>query len=1206
MDPSPQQVRPEDRLTPSQRAAVAARGNVLVMAGAGTGKTHTLIQRCLACLREDGAVMDEILVVTFTEAAAAEMRQRLRRALEESAREQPEDPRRQEQLALFETARIGTLHSFCLRLVREHFHELGLDPDLAVVEPAEAHWRAEEVLEEELQRHYAGETGFDRAVQELIQIYGAGRDESIRALVLQLHHYAQTRPDAESWLARQLEMFAAPEPELWRAWLLEAVDEWREEWLAPLEELRGDNVKAAELLDLLRPLPRPCTRAEAAALLAAVQATGTVWPPKKKGVLEKPLKSFFADAAFLASLARTGDGPDPLAEDWAWTRGHMTTLLQLARNFSERFAEGKLRDGVADFHDLEQFALKLLWDYTTDGPTATARRWRARLRFVLVDEYQDINAAQDRIIQALSREGAEANRFLVGDVKQSIYRFRLADPAIFRAYACAWREPSAAAGAAAGISPSAGQTLALTDNFRSRAGLLNLVNSVFAALMHGEAGGVAYDAEARLQFGSPASRANLAGTAGKPPRAELLLLKTGRNETAPDADADGAVEDLDDTEKEARLLAARLVELRTSGHEIWDEERHGFRAAEWRDMAVLLRAPGNRAEVYAREFDRAGIPLVVERGGFFESAEIADLLGLLQLLDNPLQDTPAIAVLRSPLVGLTLDELAEIRLTMLREPFWTALKRSREISAGLGGATRGKVAGFLERHARWRTLAHQAPLAVCLETMLAETQYLEWLGGRPRGAQRQANVRRLLALAEQFDQFPQQGLHRFLKFIQAQRDAGNEPEVAPVLAENAVRLMSIHQSKGLEFPVVAVADLARGFNLQDFRADILFDERRGLCPRVKPPSAGGRYPSLAHWLARRAGRRELAGEELRLLYVALTRARDTLILAGNVTEKKWAACWTTPAAITPQQILAAGSDADWLGLWFARQLSGPAGDCGMLPDLRWRLVAESELPAAPAPPPVAVWEPPPLTEEARHRLQTALAWQYQFAAATEYPAKTSVTALRRQAGEMDDEALPRFPAPSADRAEHRRSPSDLSAAETGTAHHVFLQHVGLERTTDLQSLAGEAERLRRELWLTPAQSRALDLESVAAFWASALGREIRGRAAMVRRELAFTARFRPEELAALSGIELPPANRPALAGEFAVLQGVVDLAVLLPAEIWVVDFKTDHLAAGELAAKAAYYTPQLKLYSAALAKIYGRPVGRCQLHFLAARQTVPV
>ncbi len=1216
MESPPPQARSSGPLTPSQAAAVAARGNVLVMAGAGTGKTHTLIQRCLACLGEDGTALANILVVTFTEAAAAEMRQRLRAALEELSRAHPDDVFTQEQLALFDTAHIGTLHGFCLSLVREHFHELGLDPDLTVLESAEARLRAEEVIEEALQRHYAGETDFDLAVQSLIQVYGGGRDDSIRALILRLHHYSQTRPDAEGWLAGQLEMFATPEAARWQSWLLEAIAAWREEWLPRLAALRAENVKAAELLDLLRRLAPPVTREPAAAVLESVQAAAGVWPPRKKGVLEKPLKPLFADAAFLLSLARMKDGADPLAEDWAWTRGHMATLLQLTRDFSAQFAGAKKADGVLDFHDLEQFALKLLWDVSSGGPTPTALHWRAKLHFVFVDEYQDINAAQDQIIRALSRTDGEANRFLVGDVKQSIYRFRLADPKIFRAYALRWHAPH-------------GQTLALTENFRSREGLLNFVNSLFEPLMRAEFGGVAYDQNAHLKFGSPETRAALAAAPGSPPRVELLLLQRGEAAPEEDADADGdLVAELDNAEKEARLLAGRLARLKAEGHEIWDAAGKAFRAAEWRDMAVLLRAPGSKAEVYAREFDRAGIPLVVERGGFYESAEVADLLNLLELLDNPLQDTPTIAVLRSPLVGLSLDELAQIRLTVARESFWTALNRSREMPAGFAEETLRKITGFLERFARWRTLARRAPLAPCLETVLVETHYLEWLRTRPRGAQRQANVSRLLALAEQFDQFQHQGLHRFLKFTEAQREAEAEPEVAPVLAENAVRLMSIHQSKGLEFPVVAVADLAKGFNLQDRRAEIIFDEDRGLCPRVKPPSTGRRYPSLPHWLAQQELRREQAGEELRLLYVALTRARDTLILTGGVTEKKWETLWAEADAVTPQAILAAGSYADWLGLWFARQArgvepqpkaaqraSGNPGEeaapaktdtAGELPQLRWRLVADAELTVPPAAGNGDGKREPPLLDEATaKRLQSVLSWQYGFAAATEYKAKTSVTTLRRQAAELaDDEAQPFFT--PVVRWELLGGNSGLSAAETGTAHHIFLQHVRLENTTEVSLLALEAERMTQEKWLTAEESRALDLAAIAAFWTSAEGRDLREHPAAVRRELAFTARFEPGELAALSGMAAAGGPARELAGEFVVVQGVADLAVLLPEEIWLVDFKTDSLAAGELAEKTRHYAPQLKLYAGALEKIYHRPVTRRRLHFLAARLTVEI
>ena len=383
--------------------------------------------------------------------------------------------------------------------------------------------------------------------------------------------------------------------------------------------------------------------------------------------------------------------------------------------------------------------------------------------------------------------------------------------------------------------------------------------------------------------------------------------------------------DLLQTEKEARLLALRLKRLAAGKHEIWDVDQNGFRPTEWRDMAVLLRAPAGKAEIYAKEFQRAGVPLVVERGGFYDSIEIQDLLSLLELLDNPLQDVPAIAVLRSPLVGLSLDELAQIRLAARGVHFWTALSRTRIADCGLRIETAEKIGKFLEQFRRWRRLARQVSLSQCLENVLAETLYADWLATRPRGAQRRANVERFLGLAQKFDQFQRQGLFRFLKFIKAQREAGVEPEVAAVADENAVRLMSIHQSKGLEFPIVAVADLAKPFNTQDLRGEIIFDEAFGLCPRVKPPHTGRRYPSLPHWLAQPHQRREQWGEELRLLYVALTRARDTLVLTATVSEKKWEALWTKPVAITTQAVVSAKSYADWLGLWFAHsQVRSPA------------------------------------------------------------------------------------------------------------------------------------------------------------------------------------------------------------------------------------------------------------------------------------------
>ena len=552
MEPSPQTKNP---LTPAQQQAVAARGNVLVMAGAGTGKTHTLVQRCLDCIIHEGASLDEILVVTFTEAAAAEMKQRLRAALEKTINHQPSTFNQfaAEQLALFDTAHIGTLHGFCFKLVREHFYELGLDPQPAVLDEGEARLLADETLEEALQEQYEGRDEFAVSVQSLIQTYGGARDEKIRSLVLRLHHYAQTRPDAEGWLAGQIEQFSAKERTDWQKWLLTAIQDWRDEWLPVLENLGApisrsarssqrneraeqefgvpsNNEKAAELLGIFQRLGNKFSRELAAEILGQIAAADLTasYPKGKAGKLRPALGDIFNEAEFLASVASVKNGNDPLAEDWNWVRGHMTALLRLAQNFAARFAARKRDDGVLDFHDLEQFALKLLWNFATDKPTSTAKHWREKLRFVFVDEYQDINAAQDKIIQALSSGtgvspvgsriptnrqdtcATTGNRFLVGYVKQSIYRFRLADPKIFRDYAKSWHGKD-------------GQTISLADNFRSRESLLNFVNSVFSLVMREEVGGVNYDEEAKLKPGK-----RRGATPGEPDQNDGQLPATAR------------------------------------------------------------------------------------------------------------------------------------------------------------------------------------------------------------------------------------------------------------------------------------------------------------------------------------------------------------------------------------------------------------------------------------------------------------------------------------------------------------------------------------------------------------------------------------------------------------------------------------------------------------------------------------------------------
>lgn len=1256
-------------LTASQAAAIAARGNVLVVAGAGTGKTRTLVERCLHCLLAETprASLDQLLIVTFTEAAAAEMRQRIRVRLEEEQSRQPNDPHWQEQLALFETAHIGTLHSFCLELVRQHFYDLELDPQLTVMAEEESRLLAGETLDSLLQKHYAGRGAAASAVQQLIQAQGGGQDEPIRKLVLRLHHYTQTLPEAAGWFERQLRTFADHEPALWRQWLLEALADWRARRLAELAGLGHENQLAALCAAVLEGLGAAPARDAAATALVEIAKIADECPRGKKGVWHTPLKEFFADAEFLRSLTELGPAPetdpqisatdeaagkqqaavtahaggpapvaDPLAQDWTWVRTHLTTLLQLAQEFTRAFTDAKRELGVVDFHDLEQYSLQLLWNGATDQPTAVAHYWREKLRFIFVDEYQDINAAQDRIIAALSGDGVNANRFLVGDVKQSIYRFRLANPHIFREYMQKWGEPGTKAPLAP--APARSVVIPLADNFRSREPLLDFINSIFALLMQRELGGLAYDEPARLRFGAPGQRRELSSAANGATAVELHLRLKGAADPA-DAELDeaaGEVSELEESAKEARLVALRLRELKQARQPVWDEVAAGFRPADWRDMAVLLRAPSKKAESYAKEFARLGVPLEVARGGFYKSIEVLDLLNLLQVMDNPLQDLPLLAVLHSPLVGLNLNELAEIRMALTKAHFWNALFRwhqtagrkpkppqaspdqanqnvapSQTHERAIESNLQPKVSAFLDRLGRWRRLVREVPLSRCLEAILAETHYAEWLLTQSRGEQRRANLQRLVSLAEDFDQFQRQGLFRFLRFIEAQQLAEAEPEVAAAPEENAVRLMSIHQSKGLEFPIVVVADLGKVFNFADLRADIILDETYGLCPQVKPPHTAANYPSLPYWLARRHQHRELLGEELRLLYVAMTRARDLLLLSGSVAEGRFHKVWETPCEATPATLLGARSYADWLGLWFSHQLArdqGAARQGGVGP-VRWTIHQEADLwdtniataevaagPATELPNDPAQWQ----------ALTQRLSWRYGFDAATRLPAKTSVSRLRQQTAVEDEDAAVFRPVASFRR---KRQPGDggrngprASATEIGTAHHHFLQLVSLEHTDSVPALQREAQRLEQAGALTTAEVSLLNFETLAGFWASGLGRKIRAQAQFVQRELEFTARFAAAELAELTGQPVDPS----LGEEFVIVQGTADLVLIRPEEILLLDFKTDAIAPNEAKERAKMYEPQLRLYAQALTRIYAGQVGECWIHFLQVNQSVPV
>jgi len=1204
-------------MMPSQQAALTARGNVLVVAGAGTGKTHTLIERCCSLLLEENCSLDEILMVTFTDAAAAEMRKRIRARLAEKILESTDARLTQhleEQIALLDTAYISTLHSFCLRLVRDHFHDdrLRLDPEFAVLTEEQVHLLRSNTLDALLESHYGGGSEDARAFRAFLTEQVSGNETRIRELIWQLHRYSRSLADPVAWFEKQLAMFGEPEPHQWREWFKIGFHEWREQWSPVLQEFSG-TANVADCLKALAAIKRdPSTEEIGEALRKIDEAFTAKWARGTVGTVRKKIEDFFSNTAFLRSLLPSEDSEDPLKQDWEWSRGHMQTLLRLTREFGDSFDEAKREAGGVDFADLEQFALRLLWDPKANSATPLAREWQDRFKFVFVDEYQDINEAQDTILRAVSREGDGANRFLVGDVKQSIYRFRLADPKIFQAYKKLWSENN-----------TTGQTIPLSHNFRSHESVLDFVNSFFSVFMREHTGGVTYDEDARLIFGAPDARVRFSRAANSSPQVEIHIRTKTKDDGMVESNGNGESEasttefvDLDATEKEARLVALQLKKLRQEKLQVWDDEKEISRAVEWRDMVVLLRSPRNKAEIFAREFNRVGVPLHVKRESFYSATEISDLISLLQLLDNPMQDLPLLAVLRSPLVGLAVDELAMIRAGQHDDRFWTAMLKfgatPPQVSGAAGeivAAAGPKLKAFLTSFDLWRRHARQGALSNCIRAILDETHYESLVLAQERGEERLANVNRLLRLMRQFDPYQRQGLLRFLRFVEAQRDAEAEEEPASSASADAVRLLSIHQSKGLEFPVVAVADFAKGFNFSDLREDILLDEEFGLCPKIAPPNINARYPSLPYWLARQRQKRELLGEELRLLYVAMTRARDRLLLVGSVTQKQFETRWRNGGEVNATTPLQARSYADWLALWFAENCAAAEGNCGEAKDCRWILHDDASLvDGANAAESTKLKTIVHLNKNETERLRKKLSAKYSFTLATNEPAKTSVSTLRRRAMETleQEETVVLF------RPRSRTSKSRIqsagenavakkSGADVGTVYHRFLERLSFERLGGVGELRAEAERMVSEGVLSREEVDWLNFNLLLDFWRSDFGKRILANKQNVRRELAFTARFSPAELS----IE-PKSTISEMENEFVVVQGVADVAVVLPKEIWLLDFKTDRVTAKDLEEKAEMYRPQLNLYARALERIYGKPVTERWLHFLACGATVPV
>ncbi len=1146
--------------TPAQEQAITKRGKaILVSAAAGSGKTRVLTERLAHWVTdpENPQDIDRFLVITYTRAAAAELRGRILRSLGELAAAHPGDPRLRRQSTLCCRAHIETIHSFCAGLLRENCHALGLAPDFQVAEETRVAAIRERVLDTCLEDIYP-QLEQQPALQALVDTVGAGRDDKrLRRLLLQLHTQMQSHPDPLAWAETQksalyAENAADAGQTVWGQELLENAALLTKHWAAAmdraLEWLHTGEVTAyldsyTQTADAVHALHRLAQQRRWDDL---VQALPVPFPRTKSIRGEKPPEALFAaeirDACKKAMEKlhkQFSDRSAELLEELRGTAPAMEALLSLVQELDVRFRREKRRLNLVDFSDLEHLALQLLWDGQKQCPTPAAEALSRRFTEILVDEYQDVNAVQDLLFRCLSRRGE--NLFLVGDVKQSIYRFRLADPGIFL---------DKYARAAAVDDPDADLwRIDLQQNFRSRGCVLDGCNFVFRTLMSPRLGELEYDAAAALCMGNEDAYPN--------PEAEtpvsLRVLPPPEN-----TDSD---QHPDNAGREAAYVAGEIEALVRSGMSVTVDGV--TRPVEYGDIAILLRSANSVGPRYRRALMERGIPAAAAQGeGFFSSLEISVLLSLLAVIDNPHQDVPLIGVLRSPFLGFTPDMLAAIRAEDRDCDFYTALC--------LHEVAEPRCGQFLAFLRDIRALAPDLEPEILLETIYRRLDFPAVCAALPDGAARQENLHTLLSLAVQFSASGLQGLHAFVAWLRRRMERGDDPTAG---SGQGVQIMSIHRSKGLEFPVVFLADTARRFNLSDLQAAVLMHPQLGLGPKCVDPALRLEYPSLARRAIVARMRRETLSEELRVLYVAMTRARERLIVTActKLPERRG----THPP--DAEELLADNSMAAWLLR------------CCALPDspLHFAVAADAApLAGEPDKQPEARTEPAmPPSEPSTAPLE----WRYPHGAAVALPSKLTATELKAaQEAMADADGAPLLLSPgrrSFRKPDLRGQRRALSPTERGIAAHLALQYLDFSQTDSLSAIAGELARLQAMGLLTPQQAEAVRPEALLGFFTSPLGKRIRS-AEQLWRETRFSL--------------LCDAGRwyPEAAGEEVLLQGVVDCCILERGKLTIIDYKTDRVTGESWQERAAHYRVQLETYAFAMERLLGLPVGECILHFL--------
>ena len=1168
--------------TDEQRRAIEARGHtVLVSAAAGSGKTAVLTERAVRRMLDESTPIDadRLLVVTFTRAAAQEMKQRMLQRLTEYIAANPLDAAARRQRQLLDRAVIGTLDALCLNLLRENWQLLGLPAAFRVGDAQELDAMREQAVDAALEAAYADRN--DAAFSDLAELLSQKRgDQSLAGTVLRVLDFARTHPFYTDWLDEKLAVYESgenPAQSVWGEILLQYAAESARQCLkdarAALDALRREpdfvNYLPAFEGDALffEALCPPLERGEwdqAAALLLSfkavpLKAARRDADPECRAHFQR-LRARHKDMIGTLQTKALSASLSEFSEDIADLLPKLRRLFELVKDTDRRLLEQKRGSGIFDFSDLAQFAAALLMTRDARGrlsKTPLAETIGARFDEIMVDEYQDVNAVQDMIVTALSNGG---NLFMVGDVKQSIYRFRQAQPEIFLRRSAEY---------ARNTDPSAPELITLGGNFRSRPEITNAVNRIFEPLFSKRIGELFYDAGHRLN--ALASYPPVEGAG-----AQFHLLEQGRLNAQEAAEA------------EAKYVAREITRLLKSGAPVAD--KGVLRPVRAGDIAILLRSPKSQADLYRRALEEAGVEAFAQlESGFLESFEITATLNLLRALDNPTLDIELIGAMLSPIFGFDDDALARIRLRSPEGHFYPALKKAAE--------TDDAARAFLERFERLRRRALTVSAAELITEAVESTGFDLFCRAMPGGAQRFANLLLLSQYAEQYHQNGHRGLSAFLRMLDRALQSG---DLAPAYVgeqQNAVFITSIHKSKGLEWPVVFLCQSGRdhSFYRNDLiRPTLLHSELGFACVR-RDAARRQQFVSAPLGAVRVESERAMLSEELRILYVAATRARERLIVTAAMKKALETAEALSPdgGVPAPAQVRACQNYAEWLLLALGRygdaaQALRQGRSLGQIA-LRFDFLEEQ---AGMASPPdgqnvqQSLFVPdnalPPADSDLADALSRRLAFQYPFAKAVKTPAKLAVSQLTH--AESDAFRFAKKPAFALE--------SASAGSERGTAVHAFMQYC--DYAAARQNAAAELKRLKNAGILTARQAELVALDRIEAFFKSALARRVFA-AKEVLREFAFMVSA--ADCASTRGLAAENDEAP-------MLQGIADCVLLEADHAVVIDYKTDRV--GEAETLRARYAGQLGLYREMLARVLPVPVEECVIWSFALDRAIEV